>query len=88
VLIAKQLGGPLHYFTPEQEVGLMDIRRRYSIPDHRLDESGNVDCDCAGDGLTPAAQPQAESLKVELSDAQFDRLVKSVTEAVLQAARK
>jgi L-fuculose-phosphate aldolase len=88
VLIAKQLGGPMHYFTPEQEVGLMDIRRRYSIPDHRLDEAGNAECDCAGDGLAPAAQPQAESLKVELSDAQFDRLVKSVTEAVLTASRK
>lgn len=86
VLIARQLGGPMHYFTPEQEVGLMDIRRRYSIPDHRLDGGGKADCDCAGDGLLPAAQPLAENLKVELSDAQFEKLVKSVTAAVTRAA--
>jgi L-fuculose-phosphate aldolase len=84
MLIARQLGGPIHYFTPEQEVGVMDIRRRYSIPDHRLD--GNTECDCAGDGLVSAAQPQAESLKVELNDAQFNKLVQSVTAGVLEAA--
>ena len=86
VLIARQLGGPMHYFTPQQEVGLMDIRRRYSIPDHRLD--GIAECDCAGDGLAEAAQPQAESLKVELNDAQFKKLVQSVTAGVLEATGK
>ena len=87
VLIAKQLGGPLHYFTPQQEVGLMDIRRRCSIPDHRLDAAGNQDCDCAGDALADTA-PAPVSCAVELSDAQFEKLVKSVTAAVLEAGQK
>lgn len=86
VLIAKQLGGPIHYFTPEQEAGVIDIRRRYSIPDHRLDEA-NPECDCAGNALAPALQPLAESLKVELSDAQFDKLVKQVASAVINGMR-
>ena len=85
MLVAKQLGGPIHYFTPEQEAGVLDIRRRYSIPDHRLEAV--AECDCAGDALAPTAQPQPESLKVELSDAQFERLAKQVTTAVLEGLR-
>jgi L-fuculose-phosphate aldolase len=81
LLIAAQLGGPMHYFTPQQEVGLMDIRRRYNIPDHRLGPKGKHECDCAGGALPDSRAGHA----VELSDAQFDKLVKSVTGAVLQA---
>jgi L-fuculose-phosphate aldolase len=84
VLIARQLGGPMHYFTSEQEAGLMDIRRRYNLPDHRLDDAGNHDCNCAGSALDSTA---CENQKVELTDAQFERLAKSVSEAVLQAIR-
>lgn len=87
LLIAAQLGGPMHYFTPRQEVGLMDIRRRYSIPDHRLETSGNQECDCTGDALAETAHP-AIPRAVELTDAQFDKLVKSVTAAVLEATGK
>lgn len=87
LLIARQLGGPVHFFTPEQEVGLMDIRGRYGIPDHRLDGAGNVGCDCNGNALAPAAQPQAQNQRVELSDVQFERLVKAVTGSVLEAMR-
>lgn len=87
LLIAAQLGGPMHYFTPRQEVGLMDIRRRYSIPDHRLETRGNQECDCTGDALAETAHP-AIPRAVELTDAQFDKLVKSVTAAVLEATGK
>ncbi|HEY1766210.1 MAG TPA: class II aldolase/adducin family protein [Terracidiphilus sp.] len=86
LLIAAQLGGPINTFTARQEVGLMDIRERYGLPDHRLDASGNHDCDCAGGALSAAAQAQAAH-SVELTDAQFDKLVKSVAEAVLAGMR-
>lgn len=89
LLIAAQLGGPMHYFTPQQEVGLMDIRRRYSIPDHRLD-SGNKECDCAGEALGSTAKSASPggNQAVELTDAQFEKLVKSVSDAVLQGKGK
>jgi L-fuculose-phosphate aldolase len=82
MLIAKQLGGPVHYFTPEQEAGVLDIRRRYGITDHRLDEAGHTECDCAGEQL-PAAREGRQA--VELSEAQFEKLAKTVKDAVLNA---
>jgi L-fuculose-phosphate aldolase len=86
ILIAKQLGGPMHYFTPEQEAGVLDIRRRYGIPDHRLDwglgEAGHTECDCAGEQL-PATREARRT--VELSEAQFEKLAKTVREAALKA---
>jgi L-fuculose-phosphate aldolase len=90
LLIAAQLGGPIHNFTPQQEVGLMDIRRRYGLIDHRLDESKNGECDCEGKevpGSGASSPTPPESQAVELTDLQFEQLVKSVTDAVLQAMR-
>jgi L-fuculose-phosphate aldolase len=90
LLIAAQLGGPIRTFTPQHEVGLMEIRRRYGIPDHRLDESGNGECDCAGaETAPPVAGPPASGggNAVTLNEAQFEKLVKSVSDSVLAAMR-
>jgi L-fuculose-phosphate aldolase len=81
MLIAKQLGGPMHYFNAEQEAGVLDIRRRYGIVDHRLDRPGRADCDCKGEQL---AATREERPTVELSEAQMEKLAKMVTDAVTE----
>jgi L-fuculose-phosphate aldolase len=84
MLIARQLGGPINCFTPEQEAGVLDIRRRSGPPDHRLEPAGHTDCNCAGDQLQPTVEQRST---IELSEAQFERLAKTVTDAVLKAMR-
>jgi len=78
MLIAAQLGGPIHTFTPPQEAELLQIKQRYGLPDPRLPDSHF-------DAPEIPASPPALAESAALSAAEFDALVRQITRSVIDA---
>jgi L-fuculose-phosphate aldolase len=92
MLLARQLGAPITYFNPQQVEGVLDIKRRYGLPDHRLAPPAERECTC-GPAIEPNPLPAATTTAPalgRLTGSEFDLLVQSVAAAVLEkiAAQK
>lgn len=88
MMLARQLGAPLTYFNAEQVEGVLDIKRRYGLPDHRLAPPEERDCVCG-----PAIEPRNASANAqppipEAGSPEFTRLVEFITAAVLEKLRQ
>lgn len=90
VMLAGQLG-PISQISKEQTDALLDIKKTLGLPDARFDPSGMKECQlsdletattiamvpCARDGVSVSSAEPAE----------IDKLVKTVTDAVMSAMR-
>jgi len=85
MMLARQLGLPLTYFNALDVEGLMEIKHRYGLPDHRLAPPAERTCTC-GPAIAPNA-PAALPAPGQLSGPEFALLVQSVAEAVLEKLR-
>ena len=86
MMLARQLGTPLTYFNEQDVEGLMEIKHRYGLPDHRLASPAERECAC-GPAIAPNA-PVALPALGKLSGPEFKLLVESVAEAVLEKLRE
>jgi len=90
LILASQLGVPISQISEKHTADLLDIKKTIGLPDARFDASGMKECQlsdletstsiallpCARDGVTNIATAEP---------AEIDRLVKSVTDAVMSA---
>jgi L-fuculose-phosphate aldolase len=93
LMLASQLGVPISYISDQQGSDLLAIKKKLGLPDARFDTSRMKECQladlempnsialsptrCDGDNGTPHS--------AGASDAEIETLVRSVTDAVMQA---
>ena len=86
LLIASQLGGPISQISEKQGSDLLAIKKKLGLPDIRFDTSRIEDSQpSALQAPSSSAHPAAPPFVPAAGSADFELLVKSVTEAVLKA---
>jgi L-fuculose-phosphate aldolase len=90
LMLASQLGVPISQISEKHTAALLDIKKSIGLPDARFDASGMQECQlsdletntsialmpCSRDGVSSISSPDATDI---------DRLVKTVTDAVMGA---
>lgn len=90
LMLASQLGVPISQISEKHTAALLDIKKSIGLPDARFDASGLQECQlsdletntsialmpCSRDGVSSISSPDATDI---------DRLVKTVTDAVMGA---
>ena len=87
LLLASQLGAPISFISESKGSDLLAIKKRLGLPDVRFDTSAMKECQLSeleiphSIALTPAPCDGGTACA---TDADLDKLVKSVTDAVMQ----
>ena len=88
LMLASQLGAPISYISEQKGSDLLAIKKRLGLPDVRFDPSEDEGVPAVGSRSSPLHRAQPDSLRWRResapSDADIERLVKSVTDAVMQ----
>jgi len=87
LLVATQLGAPISHISEQQGSDLLAIKKRLGLPDARFDSSNLKECQLSElqvPGSTALNSLPCDGGRVFSSDQDIERLVKSVTDAVMK----
>jgi L-fuculose-phosphate aldolase len=92
LMLASQLGVPISQISEKHTAALLDIKKSIGLPDARFDASGMKECQLSdletntSIALLPCAR---DGVSIGTADApEIERLVKTVTDAVMGAMGK
>ena len=88
LLLASQLGAPISFITEQQGSDLLAIKKRLGLPDSRFDTSKMKECqlsDLEVPGSIALLPNAGECIAGKPPETDLEALVKSVTDAVMQA---
>lgn len=91
LMLASQLGVPISYISDQQGSDLLAIKKKLGLPDARFDTSRLKECQLAdlempsSIALTPTPCDGSSGHNGRSGDADIESLVKSVTDAVMEA---
>jgi L-fuculose-phosphate aldolase len=94
LLIASQLGVPISQISEKQGNDLLAIKKKLGLPDIRFDASRMKECQLSdlevpsSIALTPTPCDGPTGRSASANDGDLESLVKSVTDAVMDAMRK
>jgi L-fuculose-phosphate aldolase len=89
LMLASQLGVPISQISEKHTADLLDIKKSLGLPDARFDATGMQECQLSdletstSIALLPCSRDGVSSLSPDLPE--IDRLVKTVTDAVMGA---
>jgi L-fuculose-phosphate aldolase len=88
LLIASQLGAPISHISEQKGADLLAIKKRLGLPDARFDTSKMKECNLSDLDVPNAialAPGASECLPGKPAEAELEKLIKSVTDAVMGA---
>ena len=88
-MLAAQLGTPIAHFTGEKAADLLAIKKKLGLPDSRFDPAAMKECQLSDmdDPNSIARLPCVRdgSTNITADAPEMERLVKTVTDAVMSA---
>lgn len=88
LMIASQLGAPIEHFSEQKGADLLAIKKRLGLPDARFDTSKLKECqlsDLEGSNAIALIPGASECSSGKATEADLEKLIKSVTDAVMGA---
>jgi len=88
LMLASQLGVPVSYISEQQTTDLLEIKKKLGLPDARFDTSRMKECqlaDVEANGAIALDPTPCDGSTGKSADRDLDALVKSVTDAVMEA---
>ncbi|MGH9605469.1 MAG: class II aldolase/adducin family protein [Terracidiphilus sp.] len=88
LMLASQLGVPVSYISEQQTSDLLEIKKKLGLPDVRFDASRMKECqlsDVEGNGAIALDPTPCDGNNGKSADPDLDALVRSVTDAVMEA---
>lgn len=91
LMLASQLGVPVSYISEQQTSDLLEIKKRLGLPDVRFDTTRMKECqlsDVEANGAIALDPTPCDGNTGKSADPDLDALVRSVTDAVMEAIGK